>query len=177
MICQYCSNEFKTSSSLNNHIKNAKYCIELRNEKQQDTFKCSKCDKVFTSKYRKEYHEKTCNSTIVEDENKLEIRLLKQRIEDKDNMIKDLNKDNITSKTKINKSLNGLEECDTEEECNETCITYSVEVELRKLDIQVEIERINAEKDKSKSKIESITELFKNKIISFDEYKEMMMSF
>ena len=72
---------------------------------------------------------------------------------------------------KINKGLNGLEER------KEICISYSVEVELRKLDIQVEIKRIDAEKDKSMSKIESITELLKNKIISFEEYKEMMMSF
>jgi predicted GIY-YIG superfamily endonuclease len=78
---------------------------------------------------------------------------------------------------KINKGLNGLEECDAEIKEDESYISYSVEVELRKLDIQVEMKRIDSEKDKSMSKIESITELFKNKIISFEEYKEMMMMF
>ena len=100
MICQYCSSEFKTNSSLNNHMKNAKYCIKLRNEQQNIIFQCGKCNKILSSKYRKETHEKICNSNTVEDDNKLEIRLLKQRLEDKDNMIKELNKEreNITSK-------------------------------------------------------------------------------
>ena len=90
MECQYCSNKFKTLSNLNYHMKNAKYCIKLRNETQKDTFQCCKCNKIFTTKQAKQLHENICNSTIVEDENKLELRLLQQRLEDRDNIIKDL---------------------------------------------------------------------------------------
>jgi hypothetical protein len=92
MECQYCLNTFKTLSNLNYHIKNAKYCIELRNEKQKDDFECSKCNKLFTTNQAKQLHEKKCTSTLVEDENRLELRLLKQRLEDKENTIKDLRK-------------------------------------------------------------------------------------
>ena len=88
--CEYCSNTFKTSSSLSYHIKNAKYCLEARSEKQSVTFKCSKCDKILTSKQRKEYHENICESTLVEDTNRIEIRLLQQRLEDRDKHIEKL---------------------------------------------------------------------------------------
>jgi hypothetical protein len=96
MECQYCFNKFKTLSNLNYHINNARYCIENRNEhkneKQKDAFKCSKCEKSFTTKQAKQTHEKKCKSTIVEDENKLEIRFLRQLLEDKDKQLNELKK-------------------------------------------------------------------------------------
>jgi hypothetical protein len=92
MECKYCLNKFKTESSLGYHIKNAKYCIETRSEKQNLTYKCSKCNKILTSKQRKTYHENICNSRLVEDENNIENLLLKQRLEDKENIIKELRK-------------------------------------------------------------------------------------
>jgi hypothetical protein len=105
MDCKYCLNKFKTESSLSYHIKNAKYCIETRSEKQNLTYKCGKCNKILTSKQRKTYHENICNSSLVEDNNKIELRLLKKRLEDKDDIIKELKeinkekeKDVITSK-------------------------------------------------------------------------------
>jgi hypothetical protein len=92
MNCEHCFKNFKTLSNLNYHIKNAKYCIKLRNETQNDNFQCRKCDKVFTTNQAKQLHEKKCKSSLVEDENKIENMLLKQRLEDKENMIKELRK-------------------------------------------------------------------------------------
>lgn len=84
---------------------------------------------------------------------------------------------------KINTGLNTLEEYDTEikeidiKDIREPCLIQSLEIELRKLDIQVEMKKIEADADKINKKIESVTDLFKNKIISFAEYKEMIASF
>jgi hypothetical protein len=71
-------------------MKHTKYCMEARNEKQNTTFQCGKCNKALSSKQRKESHEKNCVSSLVEDDNKLEIRLLKERLDGKDSMIKEL---------------------------------------------------------------------------------------
>jgi hypothetical protein len=73
-------------------MKNAKYCINNRPEKheQNTSFQCKKCNKILTSKQRKETHENKCKSTIVEDEKKLEFRLLQQRLEDKNKYIERL---------------------------------------------------------------------------------------
>jgi len=92
MECQYCFTTFKTMSNLNYHMKNAKYCINNRPEKheQNTSFQCKKCNKILTSKQRKETHENKCKSTIVEDEKKLEFRLLQQRLEDKNKYIERL---------------------------------------------------------------------------------------
>ena len=105
MDCKHCSNRFKTISNLNYHMKNTKYCIELRNERQKENFQCNKCNKVFTTNQAKQLHEKNCVSSLVEDNNKLELRLLKKHLEDKDDIIKELKeinkdkeKDIITSK-------------------------------------------------------------------------------
>ena len=84
---------------------------------------------------------------------------------------------------KINTGLNTLEDYDTEiketdiQDIREPCLVNSLEIELRKLDIQVEMKKIEVEADKINKKIESVTDLFKNKIISFTEYKEMIVSF
>ena len=49
MECKYCKKKFKNKSSLNNHIKYAKYCLNMRNEKCK--FQCEYCDKIFSSNY------------------------------------------------------------------------------------------------------------------------------
>jgi len=71
MECQYCHSKFSTKSSLNKHIKYAKYCISKRNEKSSNEFKCSGCNKIYTSKYALNIHIKSC------------IELLTQRYEEK----------------------------------------------------------------------------------------------
>ncbi len=50
MECQYCANEFSSKTSLINHQKRAKYCIDLRQEIPDNLFKCLNCDKVLLIK-------------------------------------------------------------------------------------------------------------------------------
>lgn len=59
MECSYCYNTFKTKSSLNNHIRNAKYCLEKRSKKPI-VYYCEFCDKKFSSKYGSEKHKVKC---------------------------------------------------------------------------------------------------------------------
>lgn len=54
MECSYCGNKFKTTSSLNNHKKTAKYCLDKRDK--EVIFKCQYCDKKFSSKYGMDKH-------------------------------------------------------------------------------------------------------------------------
>lgn len=64
MKCPHCDNTFSSLSSLNNHIKTARYCISKRNTNSQQIFTCSKCDKTFTSKRWLKSHENKCGEDI-----------------------------------------------------------------------------------------------------------------
>ena len=50
--CEHCLKELSSKSSLNNHIRNAKYCIEKRTGEIFEIiiFKCDHCSKEFSSK-------------------------------------------------------------------------------------------------------------------------------
>jgi hypothetical protein len=96
--CEFCNKELKTVSSLNNHKKTAKYCLDIQN-KVNINYKCSKCNKILSSKQSLENHKLICITNNVEDlKNKitdLENKNLKLQtsLEDKNNIIKD--KDNL----------------------------------------------------------------------------------
>lgn len=65
MKCSYCKNTFSSLSSLNNHVKTARYCIAKRDIKiRQPMFKCMKCPKTFTSKRWLTSHEIKCGEDI-----------------------------------------------------------------------------------------------------------------
>ncbi len=86
---------------------------------------------------------------------------------------------------KINSGLNNTEdeeekENENEEKENET-IRYKIEI--KKLDNDIEIKKLDNEKEKEKDKmtteiiikkIDSITDLFKNKLITLEDYKSML---
>ena len=100
MDCSFCNKSFKTTSSLNYHIKNAKYCLKLRNENFEGNFICSLCKKSFSTKQYKENHEKICNNNSIINEN----ILLKQLLKEKEEMIKHL-KDQTKEKDDLIKEL------------------------------------------------------------------------
>lgn len=56
----HCHNTFKTKSSLNNHIRNAKYCLEKKRSKKTVIYYCEFCDKKFSSIYGSEKHKVEC---------------------------------------------------------------------------------------------------------------------
>ena len=70
MKCPHCDNIFSSISSLNNHIKTARYCISKRTDNKILLFKCSKCPKTFTSKRWLKSHENKCGETIEELQNR-----------------------------------------------------------------------------------------------------------
>ena len=63
MECIHCGNKFTSLSILNNHVKNAKYCLKKRGIKKT-AFNCKKCSKSFTSKRWCISHEVKCGESI-----------------------------------------------------------------------------------------------------------------
>jgi len=71
-ICKYCSSEFKSLSSLNQHIKTAKYCIKLQEnvDSNQSKFVCNFCNKSFTQQNTLHYHLDHCVEKLIFDKTK-----------------------------------------------------------------------------------------------------------
>lgn len=63
-ICTYCNKILSTKSSLNLHIKTAKYCIKIQEENKVKTekqiFECEDCLKKFSTKQNLNIHYKNC---------------------------------------------------------------------------------------------------------------------
>ena len=100
MECSFCKKSFKNISSLNYHIKNAKYCLKLQNENFEGNFTCTLCKQNFSTKQYKENHEKICNNNSIINEN----MLLKQILKEKEEMIKNL-KEQTKEKDDVIKEL------------------------------------------------------------------------
>jgi hypothetical protein len=81
MECSFCKTIFKNSSSLNNHIKTAKYCLSLRNK--DVIFRCEYCNKNYSSKYGMDKHSINCHKIYTNIKSKIEekykIKLEKQQ--------------------------------------------------------------------------------------------------
>ena len=68
MKCEFCSREFKNRSSLNQHMRTAKYCLKLRGEapSESSSFTCSDCGLVSTKRQNHEQHLRTCRGALGE---------------------------------------------------------------------------------------------------------------
>ena len=64
-ICDFCLTEFKSRSSLNFHMQNAKFCLDIQGKKQQGKYKCV-CDNSFLSQQRLDIHKSKCVMFIVQ---------------------------------------------------------------------------------------------------------------
>ena len=87
MNCEYCDTNLKTLSSLNQHKKTNKKCLDiqknLENNIEELFYKCNYCEKTFTNQSLKK-HLQTCkNKKIKEDEEKKlkEVEIENQRCE------------------------------------------------------------------------------------------------
>lgn len=101
MECEYCKTKLTSLSSLNYHKKTAKYCLQLRNQ-NNNNFICEFCRKGFASNYWLKNHITKCNknfSYVLEknesllkenDEFKKNQEKLETKIEEKDMYILDL---------------------------------------------------------------------------------------
>ena len=67
--CEICQTEFKHKSSLLNHMKKAKYCLNIRNnvDKKIQEFICKYCDTEFKTKYILNSHLSTCRKKDIYD--------------------------------------------------------------------------------------------------------------
>jgi DNA-binding transcriptional MerR regulator len=87
-ICKYCHKKLSSQSSLNVHIKRAKYCIDKRGNIQvQSNFKCSGCKKDYTSRQNLNIHMETCfHFQIKSDKEKYskDIQNLTEKLEERD---------------------------------------------------------------------------------------------
>ena len=65
LICEYCNNSYSSKSSLNNHQKSTKKCLEIQKNLnkiiKKVEFTCTYCDKKFTSKQNIKNHEIFCD--------------------------------------------------------------------------------------------------------------------
>ena len=106
MFCEYCNTEFKTISSLNNHKRNAKYCLKLQNKENKENEKvkenkCIYCSKTFSEKYLKIHVSKCINYF------EIKIEELKKEIKNKEEEFKKvlIEKDNEIIKLKVENSF------------------------------------------------------------------------
>ena len=72
VTCKFCEQEFPTVSSLNRHMKTAKYC---NTGKEKITHNCSFCSKKLSSKNMLKYHTKICKVRLKSESVKSDITL------------------------------------------------------------------------------------------------------
>lgn len=91
MDCEYCKKIFSSKTNLRVHQNSAKYCINLRNNKESEDdkqkvdekkvdFNCNFCQKSLFSKFRLNQHLKTCKEKIYQTYEE-QLKTLKRQIE------------------------------------------------------------------------------------------------
>jgi hypothetical protein len=73
MNCQFCKNNFSTTTSLNHHQKNAKYCLKIRGECGKSKHTCNGCSKTFSRIYEYKRHMNICKADTIVEEYKLQL--------------------------------------------------------------------------------------------------------
>jgi hypothetical protein len=133
MECEHCKNKFSSISSLNNHIKNARYCLKKRGSKNPTTFLCCGCKRSFSSKNFLVIHSQTCLEVVKQkyervmkknknqyektiQEHKEHIQVLEQRLENV--AIQAVSRPTTQKNTQINNYIQKLE-CVTDEHLSE----------------------------------------------------------
>jgi hypothetical protein len=66
IICEFCNKTYSSKSSLNNHQKTTKRCIEIQKSMNKNNnileFKCDYCNKIFTTRQNIKNHENICQN-------------------------------------------------------------------------------------------------------------------
>lgn len=112
LTCSLCKKSFKTLGNLTRHQNTAKYCLKLRDDKQERvtfTFSCNHCDKVYSQKHSLQKHLKECiDRKFFEknEEHRVEIGELKSELKQKDAKISALEKELRREKMKKKRLVN-----------------------------------------------------------------------
>lgn len=81
-ICEHCDKEFANNSNLKNHVKTAKYCLEIQGSKLKHQIVCEFCNHKFSQKAGLAKHIERCK--LRKDKNRSEeIVSLKQELDSK----------------------------------------------------------------------------------------------
>jgi hypothetical protein len=100
MECKFCKKILSSISSMNHHIKTAKYCLEIqgKNIKNIKNFDCKYCNKIFTTKKILDTHYLSCKTKKNSDNEKEKLleenKILKKIIIEKDLLISKLKTEN-----------------------------------------------------------------------------------
>jgi len=99
--CEFCGTVLKSKSALNNHKKNAKYCILIQNKNKvknkvkkkvkNNVFNCEHCHKILSTKQILINHMECCYEKKVKELNIVKDNELKELATVKDNELKELN--------------------------------------------------------------------------------------
>ncbi len=79
MECKFCKSMFSNKSALNNHMKTAKYCLDIQNVKPLEN-KCKGCGKNFLKKFNYDRHIQSCIKIKFSEEFSEERQELKEEI-------------------------------------------------------------------------------------------------
>ncbi len=101
LICEYCNKTYSSISSLNNHKKTTKKCLDIQKNLNKiivmTEFNCKYCNKVFTTKQNIKIHETNCRTKKRDDieeqkENYIELQKEIVKLNDRHKLeIKNLN--------------------------------------------------------------------------------------
>ena len=109
--CQFCKKEYKTASNLKLHIKTAKFCLKIQEEKSPNNTSivknktkschtCSFCKKDFTSKRRLDNHLILCKYKI-KAESYDDVKKIKKEFEKNKNLLEEAMEDKIRILTSL----------------------------------------------------------------------------
>lgn len=105
--CQFCSSEFQTKSSLNLHMKTAKYCLEKQGKtKEEVQFICDGCNNRLSSKYTLAAHRDNCLDYLKQENAKLLI----VKDAESQQQIEDLNRQLVLKNKEIDRIVSENEE-------------------------------------------------------------------
>jgi len=155
MECEYCNQVLRTSSSLKQHQKTAKYCLSKQNKKPAKEYYCSACNTGFTLKYSLQKHLQICKSNTPE---------IHQISEELDLVKKDLDLSLCREKL-LNKSLEEKEQiiADQKKVIKELHEEYKKQIEMRNKDLQ---DRIQSMAEKAIAKPSTINQNNTTQIIN-----------
>ncbi len=108
LMCEYCRNTYSSKSSLNNHQKTTKKCLEIQKNLNKITdlveFSCKYCDKKFTSNQNIKKHEPFCN---IKKKDEIEELKYKHALEIEE--LKLLNKKQVEEIQQLRETVAGLQ--------------------------------------------------------------------